>query len=75
MPRYFFSTVLAEGSATDLVGDECRNLAEARERARQEAMDLVSTQLQCGGPPSGWIEVEDEEHRPLFMLPLSAVAS
>jgi hypothetical protein len=75
MPRFFFSTVTTNGSATDIVGDNCRDLAEARARARETALNLVSAQLQSGQRPSGWVEVEDQEHRPLFMLPLRSVAS
>ena len=75
MPRFFFSPVTLRGAATDTLGEECADLSEARERARQTAAELVSAQLQSGQPPSGWVEVEDEQHRPLFMLPLRSVAS
>ena len=75
MPRFFFSPVTLRGSATDTLGEECADLSEARELARQTAAELVSAQLQSGQPPSGWVEVEDEQHRPLFMVPLRSVAS
>jgi hypothetical protein len=75
MPRFFFSAVTPRGSATDLVGDECRDAIEAKERARQTAADLVNAQLRDGSTPAGWVEVEDEQHRPLFLLPLRSVAS
>jgi hypothetical protein len=75
MPRFFFSAVTPHGSATDLVGDECRDARQARERARQTAADLVHKQLSDGTCPTGWVEVEDEQHRALFLLPLRAVAS
>jgi hypothetical protein len=75
MPRFFFSAVTPGGSATDLVGDECRDATEAKLRARETAADLVHAQLKDGACPSGWVEVTDEEHRPLFMLPLRSVAS
>ena len=75
MPRFFFSAVTPRGSATDLVGDECRDAAEAKERARQTAADLVNAQLRDGIGPSGWVEVTDQDQRPLFMLPLRSVAS
>jgi hypothetical protein len=35
----------------------------------------VHKQLSDGTCPTGWVEVEDEQHRPLFLLPLRAVAS
>jgi hypothetical protein len=75
MPRFFFSKVTPLGAATDCVGDECQDLSEAKQRAREAASDLVSAQLEAGEAPSGWIEVEDEQHRPKFMLPLRSVAS
>jgi hypothetical protein len=75
MPRFFFSAVTPRGSATDLVGNVCRNAREAKERARQTAADLARAQLRDGTCPSGWVEVSDEEHRPLFLLPLRSIAS
>jgi hypothetical protein len=75
MPRFFFSPVTLRGAATDTLREECAVLSEARERARQTASELVASQLQPGHSPSGWVEVEDEQHRPLFMLPLRSVAS
>jgi hypothetical protein len=75
MPRFFFSPVTFRGAATDTLGQECSNLSEARERARQRAAELVFAQLQSDQPPSGWVEVEDEQHRPLPMVPIRSVAS
>jgi hypothetical protein len=75
MPRFFFCAVTPKGSATDLVGEDCRDLSEAKEIARRTAAELVAAQLKGGQKPSGWLEVVDEEHRPIFMLPFRAVAS
>jgi hypothetical protein len=75
MPRFFFNTVTPRGDGTDTLGDDCQDITEARDRARQTAVELVAAQLRRGQPPSGWVEVEDEQHRPLFMLPLRSVAS
>jgi hypothetical protein len=75
MPRFFFSRVRPEGSATDIVGEDVADGTLATERAREIARELVSSQLENGQAPSGWIEVEDEEHRPVFKLPLRAVSS
>jgi hypothetical protein len=75
MPRFFFCPVTERGSATDLVGEECRDLHQARERARETAAELVSAQLNSGTNPRGWVEVTDEDQRPVFILPLRAVAS
>ena len=62
-------------SITDVTGEELRNRAEATARAREIAKDLVSDQVKDGKRPAGWVEVEDKDHRPVFMLPLRAVAS
>lgn len=75
MPRYFFCPVTERGSATDLVGEECSDLREARQRARETARELASSQLEQGTNPRGWVEVWDEEQRPVLILPLRAVAS
>lgn len=75
MSRFFFHTVCPDRNLTDTTGEECRSIAEAKERARQTAHELVSSQLADGKGPTGWIEVEDENHRPVFLLPLRSVAS
>lgn len=75
MPRFFFSQVCPEQMITDSVGEELADRREATGRAREIAMELVASQLERGQGPSGWVEVEDEKHRPLFMLPLRSVAS
>ena len=75
MPRFFFCPVTERGSAMDLIGEECRDLNEAKERARETAAELASTQLKAGPNPRGWVEVTDEDQRPVYILPLRAVAS
>ena len=75
MPRFFFSRVCPEHSITDIVGEDVADRAEATRRAREIAMEIASEQLEAGRGPSGWVEVEDEAHRPVFLLPLRAVAS
>ena len=75
MPKYFFSQTCPDRVMTDVCGEELRDRREATARARELAMELASEQLAQGRSPAGWIEVEDEDHRPLFMLPLRAIAS
>ncbi len=75
MPRFFFCAVTPNGSATDLVGEGCHDINEAKVIARKTAAELVQAQLKRGQQPNGWLEVEDHEHRPLFMMPFRAVAS
>ena len=75
MPRFFFSRVCPEHSMTDPVGEDVADPAEATKRAREIATEIASEQLAAGKAPSGWVEVEDEAHGPVFMLPLRAVSS
>ena len=75
MPRYFFSQMCPDRVMTDVCGEELRDRLEATARARELAMEIASEQLKQGRGPAGWVEVEDENRRPLFMLPLRAVAS
>ena len=72
MPRFFFSRVCPDRSVTDVTGEELRDRAEATNRARQIATELLSSQLGTAQKPTGWVEVEDETHRPVFILPLRA---
>ena len=75
MPRFFFNKLLSDATETDLVGEELSTSAEARRHAWDLATDLIQTRLATGEPPTGWVEVEDEDHRPVLLLPLRSVAS
>ena len=75
MPRYFFSQMCPDRAMTDICGEELQDRREAAARARELAMEIASEQLEQGRGPAGWVEVEDENRRPLLMLPLRAVAS
>lgn len=74
MRRFFFNCVGPERSTTDAAGTLLKDQREATEHARDLARALVDSQLDSGEPPSGWVEVEDEQHRPVFMVPLRAVS-
>jgi hypothetical protein len=75
MPRFFFNIHCDAYAATDLVGEHCPDTPAARVEACRTARELVRETLALGKIPDGWIEVEDEEHRPILMLPLKAVAT
>ncbi len=76
MPKYYFNIRSEAFETTDLVGEECSTLSAVRGEALRCASDLVLNDLLNGRvPQQGWIEVEDEEHRPVLTLPLSAAAS
>jgi hypothetical protein len=74
MPKFFFNTMCPDRCTTDLVGEDCRDWPEAERHARRTATRLVTAQLLSGEPPTGWIEVEDEDHRPVLLLPVRSVA-
>ena len=76
MPRYYFNVRCDGFETTDLVGEDCETPSAIRGEALRCASDLVLNDLLSGRVPhQGWIEVEDEEHRPVLTLPLSAAAS
>lgn len=76
MATYYFNVRCDEFETTDLVGEECDSLSSIRGEALRAARELVLSDLLSGRVPHrGWIEVEDEEHRPVLTLPISAAAS
>lgn len=75
MPRFYFSRMCPDHAITDVAGEGLRDRTAATRKARELAAEIASVQLEQGQGPRGWIEVEDEAHRPLFILPLRSVAS
>ena len=76
MPLYYFNIHCEEFETTDLVGESCDTFEQVRSGAIRAARDLVLQDLLSGRVPhQGWIEVEDEDHRAVLSLPLSAAAS
>ena len=75
MPRYYFNLCCDRFEATDVVGEHCRDALAARFQAMRAAREVVRKQLVSGDvPQQGWIQVEDEQHRPVLRVPLKAVA-
>lgn len=75
MPRYYFNVCSDEFEATDLVGEVCPNDVAALGGAMRAASEVVRQQLLVDKLiGDGWIEVEDEQHRPVLKLPLRAAA-
>jgi hypothetical protein len=74
MPRFFFNIDCDFYKATDLVGEDCPDSMAARAEACRTAREIVRETLVRGAVPSGWIEVEDEDHRPVLVVPLRQVA-
>jgi hypothetical protein len=74
MQRFFFNCVGPNCSISDVAGQIMADDAAAREHARQLARELIKSQIDSSRAPSGWIDVEDERHRRIFMLPLRAMS-
>jgi hypothetical protein len=75
MPRYYFNVRCDRFQATDMVGEYCRTPLEARFEAMRAAREIVRKQLSSDDlPQRGWIEVEDEDHRPVIKVPLRSAA-
>jgi hypothetical protein len=72
MPRFFFN-LFDEGTKIDEVGVELPDLAAAREAALEEARAILGDEARSGHIDlSHRIEVEDEQRRPVLLLPFSA---
>jgi hypothetical protein len=75
MPRYYFNVLCESSEAIDVVGHACADDLEALGEAMRTASEVVQRRLPGEGfSPDGWIEVEDERHRPVLRLPLRAAA-
>jgi hypothetical protein len=75
MPRYYFNICCDEYEATDVVGESCADDLAALSQAMRTASDVVRQQLFIDRlSADGWIDVEDERHRPVLRLPLRAAA-
>ncbi len=76
MPRYYFNVCCDTSEATDVVGETCADDVAALSRAFQTASEVVRTRLfsRDEADLGGWVEVEDEAHRPVLTLPLRAAA-
>jgi hypothetical protein len=76
MPHYYFNLCCEDYETTDLVGEMCPGVEAARREALRTAREIIRDDLLLGRTlHRGWIEVEDEEHRAVLRLPLSAAAS
>jgi hypothetical protein len=75
VPRYYFNLYGDGFETTDLVGKSCADDLVALSQAMKAASAVVQKRLLAAELPSaGWIEVEDERHRPVLKLPLRAAA-
>jgi hypothetical protein len=75
MPRYYFNVCCDTSEVTDVVGETCVDDLAALTHAMRTASKvvrgrLVADEISLGG----WVEVEDDRHRPVLRLPLRAAA-
>jgi len=75
VPLYYFNVSCEGFETTDVVGERCRDDVDALSGALRAASAVVKKRLLANElSHSGWIEVEDEQHRPVLKLPLRAAA-
>jgi hypothetical protein len=72
MPRFFFNFGSNRSIAPDLVGQELPDAEAANAEAAQLAADIGFTSSLEGEPSHyEWLEVLDEDERPVARLPVS----
>jgi hypothetical protein len=72
MPRFFFN-VFDDATTIDEVGQELADVGAAHETALEEARAILADEARGGRIDlSHRIEVEDEQRRPVLLLPFSA---
>lgn len=75
VPRYYFNVTCDGYESTDVVGECCPNDVAALSGAMRVASAVLQKRLLSDAlSHDGWIEVEDERHRPVLRLPLRAAA-
>lgn len=75
VPRYYFNLAGDGFEETDTVGLCCRNDVDALNGAMRAASAVLQKRLLADELSwNGWIEVEDERHRPVLRLPLRAAS-
>jgi hypothetical protein len=74
MPRYFFNFENADSSVPDLVGRDLPNETAAKSEAGKVAADLaMNDAIEGRSPTYQWIEVVDDQLRPVARLPVADV--
>ena len=75
VPRYYFNVSCDGYETTDVVGESCRDDVAALSGAMRAASSVLRKRLLADEiTQNGWIEVEDEWHRPVLRLPLRAAS-
>jgi hypothetical protein len=72
MPTYYFNLRGEDFELPDLAGKRLADDSAARAEAERLAAELVESASIAGNPPPpAVVEVDDEQMRPLFALPLN----
>jgi hypothetical protein len=75
VPRYYFNVTCDAFESIDSVGECCQDDVAALQGALRAASAVLQKRLLADElSQSGWIEVEDERHRPVLRLPLRAAS-
>ena len=74
MPRYYFNVCCDDYETTDVVGETCADDLAALSLAMRTACSVVQRLIPRHFSANGFVEVEDEQHRPVLKLPLRAAA-
>jgi hypothetical protein len=75
MPRYYFNVCSDSSEITDLVGETCADDIAALSHAFRTASAVARGRLDANEISlAGWVDVEDEQHRPVLRLPLRSAA-
>ncbi len=75
MPRYYFNVHGETFAAPDLVGRKLPDDEAARAAAREVAKDVATYELSAPFPVRPWVEVVDEDQRPIVLLPVDETPS
>jgi hypothetical protein len=72
VPRYFFNFESGPAAGADLIGRDLADDAAATAEAAKLAAELgMDDAIEGERPAFQWIEVLDEEHRPVARLPVA----
>ena len=72
IPTYYFQLRGEDFEVPDLAGRQLPDASAARGEAERLAAELVETaRADRGRPPAATLEVDDENMRPLLLIPLN----
>lgn len=76
MPRYYFNVHGETFAAPDLVGRKLPDDEAARAEAKTVANELAQAEISSAlFPANPWVEVVDDDQRPIAVIPASETAA